>query len=254
MSNYQLKDLKKHCFDLAYYFFSLDQIRSDKFSSQYYAYWLHLASSIEEVKLDLGKVGFARGGLIDLTATFYRDAHLKNSQIVNSLVIFNLIWHTFETMLVQDFHQKNASDLLAVQEFLDSEYQPYKNLVHFNDLVGELKRQIRVSRLLDSRILLRGIGQEGRSSVGIILVSRIKNYFAHCAYQFPLGSDPTGPEAIDPLIIGNSSRIVLLTMQMLMLPHFESQSEKSIKCWWDGGEKRRMPVHAFLRTVHLNII
>jgi hypothetical protein len=111
---------------------------------------------------------------------------------------------------------------------------------------------VRSSQLLDHRRVLRHITLENRSSVGITIVNRIKNYFAHCAYQFPLGSDPTGQASIDPEVIDLSSRIVLFTIQMLMIPYFETNSDLSIKSWWYTNEpKRKMPIHAFLRTVHL---
>ncbi len=252
MSNYQLKNLKQHSFDLAYYFFNINQIKTDKFTSQNYSYWLHLASSIESIQLDAGKVGFGPEGLIDLAQPLYRDAGNKNSRIVKSLVIFNLIWHIFESLNKDQFSPGDTETLDALSEFLDSTYHPFKNLIFYNDIVSELKRLVRQSPILDHRPILHHITLENRSSVGISIVNRIKNYFAHCAYQFPLGSDPTGQVSIDPEIIDLSSRVTLLTMQMLLIPYFEKNSHLMINCWWYTDEpKRKIPVHAFLRTVHL---
>jgi len=255
MSNFELKNLKQHCFDLAYYFFNLHQIEVDKFSDRNFSYWLHLASGIQEVELDLGRVGSVGDGLLDLSMPLYRDARIINTQIVKSLVIFNLIWHTFENLHIDQFSEKNTRNLNALKDFLNSAYDPYKNLIRFNEMISELKRRIRKSHLIDSKQILKNIGMQNKTSVGILLVDKIKNHFAHCAYQFPLGSDPTGEDAIDPLIIDLSSRIVLLTMQMQMLPYFEEKSSLSIKCWWYSDEhKRRIPIHAFLRTVHLKMV
>ena len=252
MITYQVKNLKQHCFDLAYYFFNLNQIKTDKFSSQNYSYWLHLASSVEQIQLDLGNIGFGREGLIDLSQPLYHEAGLKNAQIVKSLVIFNLIWHTFENLKSDQFSEGENDSLKNLSEFLDDNYHPFKNLIYYNNIVSELKRLIRQSQILDPRSILHHVTQEQRSSVGISIVNRIKSYFAHCAYQFPLGSDPTGQMAIDPEVIDLSSRIVLLTMQMVMVPYFEQNSHLTIKCWWYSEEsKRKMPIHSFLRTVHL---
>jgi len=252
MSTYQLKNLKQQCFDLAYFFFNLNQNKTDKFSSQNYSYWLHLASSIDNIQLDLGNIGFGPEGLIDLSQPLYYEASHRNAEIVKSLVIFNLNWHTFENLKADQFSNDDTDSLVKLSRFLDDTYHPYKNLVHYNEVVSELKRLVRKSHILDHKKVLRHITLENRSSVGITIVHRIKNYFAHGAYQFPLGSDPTGQVSIDPEIIDLSSRVVLLTIQMIMLPYFEEHAELSIKCWWYTDEpKRKMPIHAFLRTVHL---
>ncbi len=252
MDSYELKNLKQHCFDLAYYFFNINQIKTDQFSSKHYSYWLHLASSIEELQLDLGHIGFGPAGLLDLSQPLFAEAGRRNAEIVKSLVIFNLIWHTFENLKSNQFPDENQDHLQKLSQFLDDTYHAFKNLIYYNDIVADLKRMVRKSKILDHKQVLHHITHEKRSSVGISIVYRIKNYFAHCAYQFPLGSDPTGQVAIDPEIIDLSSRVLLLTMQMIMLPYFEENSNLSINCWWFADEpKRKIPVHAFLRTVHL---
>jgi hypothetical protein len=253
MTKYQLNDLNKHCFDLAYFFFHLNQNKISIFGDQHYFYWLHLAASIKDIELDLGHIGFGPKGVIDLSQPLFQNAAEKNADIVRSLVIFSLIWYTFEKMHTDYFFTPETKIAASIDAHLASDYQPYKNVIHYNSIVQELKQRIHQSEILNARSILHHVTQEDHSVVGIKLVEKIRDAFAHCAYQFPLGSDPTGPLAIDPLIIDLSSRIVLLTMQMIMIPYFEEHKQIVIKCWWLAEEpKRKMPVHAFLRTLHIH--
>ena len=255
MSNYQLKSLREHCFDLAYLFFSLKQISVGKYARQNYAYWLHLAAGVENISMDHERFYVDNTSSLDLTNTLYDRARQSNTQIFQSLVVFNLIWHVFLKLLADHFDNKDRCALNKACEYLDSVYNPFKNVVKYNDLVRELKRLIRSSGILDADSILKNRDYANRSSVGILLVDRINDFFAHIAYQFPLGSDPSGGHAIDPEIIDRSSRIVLLTVQMLLLPWFEEQNNISIKPFWNGQDAgRRISVHAFLRTVHLKLV
>ena len=255
MSNYQLKSLRHHCFDLAYLFFSLKQFSVEKYARQNYAYWLHLAAGVENIEMDHERFYHDQSSSLDLTATFYDRARPLNTQIFRSLVVFDLVWHVFRKILDDHFDKKNGSILDVACDYLDSVYNPFKNVVKYNDLVKELKGLIKVSGILDAGSILKSRDHENRSSVGILLVDRINDYFAHIAYQFPVGSDPSGDHAINPEIIDRSSRIVLLTIQMLLLPWFEKQNNIAIKPFWNGNDAgRKIPVHAFLRTVHLKLV
>lgn len=255
MSNYQLKSLRHHCFDLAYLFFSLKQFSVEKYARQNYAYWLHLAAGVENIEMDHERFYRDPASSLDLTNTLYDRARPLNTQIFRSLVVFNLVWHVFGKMLDDHFADKNGGVLDSACEYLDSVYNPFKNVVKYNDLVKELKKLIKASGILDADAILKNHEHENRSSVGILLVNRINDYFAHVAYQFPVGSDPSGDHAINPEIIERSSRIVLLTIQMILLPWFEDQQNISIKPCWNGHEAgRKIPVHAFLRTVHLKLV
>ena len=249
MSIFELKDLRQHCFDLSYFFFNLNKIKADKFSGQSYPYWLNIAAGISDVELDLELASHGTAALNDLRIPLYRDARHLNTQIVSALVIFNLIWDTYINIVNEQLRRSFTPDLVA--EFLGTAYQPHKNLILYNRLVRELKQRVRNSRIINTRKVLNLANSAPRSACGIILVHQIKPHFAHGAYQFPLGSDPTGPEAIDPMIIQLSSRLVLLTIQITLIPHFEHHPFE-MRCWWSQKKsQRKIPAVYFLRTVHL---
>jgi hypothetical protein len=93
-----------------------------------------------------------------------------------------------------------------------------------------------------------------RSSRGMYLIDPIRPYFAHLADHFPVGMDFHERYLLEKKIIETSTRIVILTIQMLLLSSTPENLEYIDNWWKSTAYRKRMSLHVFLRTVHLETI
>jgi len=248
MHKYKFKDLQNHCFDLSHFCIYIYRRLPDKVYLKTCAEWLRLASRIKKVQLESYSKERIHSDIDDI---FYymRDGkdHASADHVFN-LTLFSLIWSAYEFIL----HDNSVNpEIRQIGKILKNSYEPHKNLIGLNSLVHELKHQLRYSAVIRSQKIDGHIQIASRSSRGINIVSQIRNHFAHLKDQFPVGMDDHEKNSIEKRIIQLSSRLILLTIQMLFLAILP-ENQEYIDHWWRAPLAReRKVIHSFLRTVHL---
>jgi hypothetical protein len=83
------------------------------------------------------------------------------------------------------------------------------------------------------------------------LIDPIRPYFAHLTDHFPVGMDYHEKFLLEKKIIETSTRIVILTVQMILLSSTPENLEYIDNWWRTTAYRKRTSLHVFLRTVHL---
>jgi hypothetical protein len=213
-----LVDTKRHCHNLARFFLAAENY----YSSPLYS-WFQIASGIMEVKYvsDLHD-----GSMFQCNPTIeYEQAKSDfHSKLIRELTIFNFIWGGFESYcdsypFASCPSEKRRGLVNAVNYYLKTTFLENYPLVQFYDEVIE-----HFKKILDknpwhgkSSELFSSDTCTSEKISGLKAVYKIRNSFAHGALKF---SEPDGWSNIKPfdiVIINTSSRVLLMTMQMLLL-------------------------------------
>lgn len=208
--------LDRHAHNIARFF-----IYENFYDEELISPWFRIASGIENVKYYSDKYDpFVQwcGTAID-----YENAKSSfHSKLIKSLTFFNFIWGGFEayvdTLEIEDC-PKYKGKINKVNFFLKNNYlNHYEIPDKYNEVLDVLKKMIKLNPWYDKKNDLCSVNScESEELLGLKIVYKIRNLFAHGAFTF---SEPEGWHHTKPLdyeIICASSRIVLLTIQMLLL-------------------------------------
>jgi hypothetical protein len=251
MHKYKFKDLQLHCFELSYFCIYHSHQHSHQTYLKTTAEWLRLASRITKVQLESFKNERNRTGDDDIFQYKRVGSDHGGTDYVFNLTRFSLIWSAYE-FLIFDKLSNGKLDVGLVGKLLHDSYEPHKNLIGYNGLVKDLRRHLRLSSVIRTQKSSGNKKYASRSSKGIFLVSQIRDRFAHLKDQFPVGMDLHEKNSIEKKIIQISSRLILLTIQMVLLSFFPDNQEYIDQWWRSPLIRERKYIHSFLRTVHLN--
>jgi hypothetical protein len=213
-----LVEIKRHCHNLERYFLSANNYYSGSLSS-----WFGIASGITEVKYisDLYDDYVQWCG----TAIEYENAKSDfHSKLIRELTRFNFIWGGFEAYydsleLGECPNPRKRGIVNTVNYHLKVKYENnFPPLPYYNETVEHLKKLISKNEWYGkTNDLFSGDYCSSESLIGLKVVYKIRNSFAHGAFRF---SEPEGWHYETPYdigIINTSSRILLMTMQMIIL-------------------------------------
>jgi hypothetical protein len=247
MKEIPLKPLEQHCFELAYIFFELRHKYDEAILQHQASEWLNIAAGLETAGFDSRRLySLTSGGNIDIDHPLYEKARQKNNELIFSLLRFQMIW-TGLMCVVEAVTSERKSDLSELIRYLSEGYSGIRNIDGYNSTLRRLKQLIRNQQIISDRRLFRGRGPEA----AIRLVDAVQPVFVRSAYAFPFSHHAQLDEGTDPELVRIASRIVLMTMQMLVLTRFAG-SEDRIDTWWHFRKQDRdLSIHAMLRTIHL---
>jgi len=220
--------------------------------------WLRIASSIVHTEVDTTR--------FDESVQWCRSAWEYESErskllsfLTTELAVFSFIWGALETLIkvinpprVPANLKPRASDIDRAIYFLKTQYEPSKPIPPYQDTVGGI-RQI-LKSLPDYGDLSETFRLEpfmGISGVGLHVVRKIRNRFAHGTMRFP---SPEGWGDSDPPhveLIQTSCRIVLLSIQMLLDAHFRDDQFLLDGIIGDQCPNDAKSVHFLLGTLHI---
>jgi hypothetical protein len=225
--------------------------------------WLNMAASIVKVEVDTARFDstiFMCGSAAD----YYDKKSDVLGQLATELSTFNFIWGASESV-IKVIDPKNVpkrkSIIDAACNFLKNEFEPDRTLLHYPDVVDELRLLLKANSyygdLSDDFRLKPFVGVSG---VGLNVVRKIRNRFAHGTLTFPEPTGWGGKNANDVEAIQTSSRIILLTIQMLLLALYRNERftiEINDEAFQldeedDDGEPIQIDLGTYLRVLHLN--
>lgn len=187
--------------------------------------WLLIASSIDSMEIDTMKdySPFACNHAYE-----YDSARNELLQVsILRLTIFNYIWGALEASIdiikpPKQPGQKRKEKIRDTCFLLKNNFTSHSQLIGLDEEVklfreaalqcfGLAKVETRLSKLMEF----------GSSGVGLNAVYELRNLFAHGSLSFPQPDDFNRPISPFNEVVDHASRILLMSIQMLMLYHFD---------------------------------
>jgi hypothetical protein len=213
-----LVDTKRHCHNIARFFLASENYYSSKIYS-----WFQIASGIVEVKYvsDLHDDSMFQCN----PSMEYEDAKSDfHSRLIRELTRFSFIWGGFESYCdAYPFSpcpaEKKRGSVNAVNHFLKTTYlDNYSVIPFYDEVIEHLKKIIGKNPWHgNTNELFSSDACTSDKVSGLKAVYKIRNSFAHGALKF---SEPDGWGDVKPYdigIINTSSKVLLMTLQMLLL-------------------------------------
>lgn len=266
MSIERVIDLQKHTAKLSQLFVEDDFYPKFMPTNE----WLDIAASVNNVQVSTGQDD--SGLMLCGQALTYESKRSELlSQFVTQLSIFNFIWGAYESFI-------KSIALPLVPENIISKgggrgniinktcWHLYKNtdgigtIPFYSQTIKTLEKLINSDRYYYEKYKNNFTTNEliDENGIGINVVRNIRNDLAHGSASMPTPDKWTrgyfslnNYEKRHPQLIKTSSRIILLTMQMLLLT-FVTGKEKMIEIYSIEKEKyRKISLERFIGTIHL---
>jgi hypothetical protein len=200
-------------------------IKDSTVSTDMAADWLQMAAAVNKVDIDL----CYHDDSLAYCGTAY---HFQNdrSKVVSSLskqlTIFNFIWNAFEILSkclsiprLPKTLKERPSFVDNVQYFISNKFSSKSAVTveFYEETLEKLTAKINSISMHNFDYALKQNNFTCRSGKGIQIVRAIRNLFAHGAVSMPLPEDHSFDTFVDSEVIELSSRIVLFTIQLMLL-------------------------------------
>lgn len=267
----ELLNLQEHCFLLSCLVSELDtKLRPERSKSGHFSSWLSasdwllIAAGVEKVEINTSRFDESVmycGGAWEYEA---KRSELL-TQMGTRLTSFNFIWGGFETVIKlinPPYVPRNIKKRRTVIDdavfYLKNKYEPTPPISQYDETVAQLRLLLRVHpnyHGLEKEFRIHSF--IGISGLGAHIVRIIRNDFAHGSATLPKPNEWSSKNLIDSElshleVIEVSSRILLLTIQMLLLAHLKGR-QLTVSCLRDEyGRGCEENVHIALRILHLD--
>lgn len=195
----------------------------------------------------------------DTSTTFCgtaRDYESRKSRFwslfCKELVTFNFIWGSLESVIS---HVTNATESdskpYAGIKYLRANYKN-KPIENYGFVLNNLIKIMTETNYFQRDDIYKNCSPKNSGS-GLHLVSKIRNSFAHGSQSIPDLDDWEFNINNDIAVIDFSSRIVLLTMQMILISHFSKEqiNLEHLFMFDDLYDLDRIELTSLLKIIHL---
>ena len=251
----KLIDLQVHCFRLGELLNELDPYAFSSAND-----WLTIASGVESVKVRTAKhdetVLYCRG------AFEYEDKRSELlSHLTTKLTIFNFVWGSFESLTKALLKKKHRSIVELAISFLKQHYGSEPSLAFYNDYLCNLYYYIEHNEFYKSYCKeFKFHNFADLPGLGLHIVRKIRNELAHSSAAMPRPDD-WGEKSVELspseqhhlYLVDTCTRILLFTIQMLLLAHTRGQ-KIIVNCLFNvEGDPIESTVHLALHQIHIEI-
>ncbi|WP_215399538.1 hypothetical protein [Rheinheimera oceanensis] len=188
--------------------------------------WLNIANSIDSISIDTTKNNSSFGWCRD--ADEYDLARSDLLQIsIKKLAVFNFIWGALEASIdivkPEKHPEKDKRGKISNTCFLlKKSFSSHSQLIGLNEQTAAFKDHAALCfgfGNVESR--LSKLTEYGSSGIGLYAVYELRNLFAHGSLSFPQPDGFNRPRSPFNSLVDHASHIVLMSIQMLMLHHFD---------------------------------
>jgi hypothetical protein len=198
-------------------------------TSDMVADWLQIAASVVKVEVDM--CNFDDSLAYCGTAYYFQKERGEVlASLSTALTTFSFIWNAFEILckciaippMPKNLKNGKPSFVDHAQYFILQEFESKTNhnILFYENLLKDLIFKIEKPTDHELGHTFKENSYTSNSGIGIQIVRAIRNLFAHGAVVPPLPEDHSFDVCFDSEIIELSSRIVLLTIQMLLLSKY----------------------------------
>ena len=253
MGKNQLINLQKHCFELREFLGQWDQLLFLNAMD-----WLDIAAGVESVKVTTAKHddSLAYCG----TAMDYEDKRSELlSNLATRLTIFNFVWGSFESVAKTLLGNKKRGIVDKTIKFLKQNYISGLPIAGYKDALCDLREFIESNGTYEvCSDTFKLSGPADLNGLGLNVVRKIRNDLAHGSAHLPRpddwGEGETNSQSSERRhlkLIDTCTRIVLLTVQMLLLVHVRGK-EITVECLVDEeGDRKESTAEQALYFIHL---
>lgn len=247
------RDLKEHCLILSEFILHPDVSWSEP-------HWWHVARCL------LSAVGIVN---VTYDSSKFHDKHFNSelleyqegsdailSEFVKELMIFSFVWGSLESVLDNISPVEvpgHRGKINAACNYLKNEYEPEPPPIFYNALVDSLNDITSHLPYWYQRIFERFQTKHfvGTSGIGLYVIYGLRNMFAHGSLTVPSLDFETwkANSLLDTYAINTSSRLILLTVQMLISAYLKNKTFDVYMT--DANSSAEIELHKFLRTMHL---
>jgi hypothetical protein len=218
--------------------------------------WLDLAASI--VKVDVLTAQNDQSLHMCGSAMDYENDRSKLlTQFATSVTVFTFVWGAFESIAkimdppsIPKPSRKSGNDSLAARVAFALRLLKPDGVYHCG-LANIRHRMSILPEYADCLPTELGPVAGVEAGEGIDLVRRIRNKFAHGAAALPQRDDWDGKNTVENELVRLSSRIVLLTIQMMLRVYFEGQTFDLDIYEFAADSYASQEIHSALQTLHL---
>jgi hypothetical protein len=228
-----LKSINQHCYDLAEALVTATPSEMCQVSE-----WLKIAAGIKSVDLDWirfdDQFGWCSGA--DQYELARQDILKRH---VTSMAVFLFVWGALESaieVISPPPHpdKSRQGKINSACHYISTYFNGRLTIAPYPDILGQLTQLLSQSasfqRIAAQVWLPKRIGGE---AFGLYIVYKLRNEFAHGDTMFPVPDHEHRPISEDPRIVELATRIVLLSIQMLVLVHC---ADKGIAIELSGSE------------------
>lgn len=251
-----LLPLDKHCWNLGRIMLDQDVVGDAWTRMQGAAEWLQVSSGIMAVQFSAGRHDPSL--YLCEPAVDYHDGKDKTlEEMVLQLSRFALVWGALETYLEDHDYESwtcpkevGGGKIRRACWFLKQRYEP-------RQLISPYRRELRL--FLHDVICIgkRALRPEysdilGRSGLGLAIVYKIRNEFAHGSLRMPEPDDNHKPQYFESTVIERATRLVLLSLQMLVSAQFDDKElQQQVEYWSESDSDDQNPsLGSVLETLH----
>ena len=189
---------------------------------------------------------------------YQRARSAELSYLAKQLSIFNFVWGSLETVIKlidppkvpKSAKPGRTSAIDRALYYLKTNYEPRNPIVFYRDTIAILNDALRVWR----PNLAKGAHIENYislSGIGLSIVKRIRNSFAHGAAHLPEPGEYSGNPEVATKVIEASTRTLLYAIQTLLIAHLNGSSFDITIRENEDGELLSENVHFVLRSLHV---
>lgn len=152
------------------------------------------------------------------------------ANVVKELTVFSYVWGCLETLIdliTPKTEQKRLGKINAICNYLKTKYEPFPVPNEYVELLAELYKyedQTKDQNKSRSEKHIVLSSKLGISGVGLKMVYRLRNRFAHGALAIPEPSNWMLNQVDHARAINKSSKIILLSIQMILIGYFRDEN------------------------------
>lgn len=196
-------------------------------TSDMVADWLEMASAVRDVSVDFNY--YDDTSYCGTAYDFQKERSGVIATVSTALTTFQYIWNAFELFskcleisnLPNGLKDGRPSFVDNVQFFIKERFdsQFINKMIFYSDTVDQLRSETSELSFHDFTDFFEMNAYTNQIGIGIQVVRQIRNLFAHGAIHAPQSENHSWDKYIDGKVIDLSSRIVLLTIQALILSY-----------------------------------
>lgn len=194
--------------------------------------WLLLASAVQTVEINIDKYD---SSWFKCNAAYEYDEANQDllKKFTRELSIFNFIWCSIEAIIdainppkhpiknrrgktrnIAYYLNKNLDQASIIEDYI-------KNINQFKTLASDYLDQAKLVNKLK-------LSSEGIAGLGLILVSELRNTFAHGSLSLPIPDENNEPYSLQLDLIKAASRICLYSLQFILYIHLKGYDDFEI--------------------------
>lgn len=253
-----LRELHLHCSDLSFFF--RDRAMNENIIHiqwLHIADWLYMAAAVDKVIIDTWRIDPSTG-FCSSVDEYQGEREKLYSKLMTEFSRFNFIWGALETIIdgivPKSILSQSRGKINAACKYLKENADSMTLIPLYTDCVNQLSSMIiEIPHYKNMKSDFNSGVKHGQASIALFVVYKVRNQFAHGSLVLPEPEEWSGIKNLDMEIINMSSRLVLMSIQMLLLCYYRRSNFNIDCCWYPHASDTVLNIQSYLRNVHISV-